>query len=444
LTVSDEVFQVLAKTTLAISVALALVGLLRKPIRLAVGARAAYWLWLLVPAMAASALLPAPTPVLLSAQVNFLPEQFRSAFTAIRPGYSADAHALLVNLLLAIWSIGAFAMLLSMLARQQMFAKALGVLTRDADGLYRCDVGAPMLVGAWHSRIVVPADFEVHYSREEREFILAHECAHASRHDVAVNAVASFALCVCWFNPLMYFALAWLRMDQEIACDALVLAQRGGARRRYADALLKTQLATEYARTPPIGCHWQSVHPLEERISMLRRPFPGRRRRFAGIAVIATFTGVVSYAAWAGQPVIDTGQVILVDLKITISDQQTNEVKALATQYLVHSGEMIKDATGRPLDFTCTPYLTNESEGSAASRDQTARGIPPPTAGQILLDCEIRRDGKVVQRPAVISKDGKLATIDTADSDGPKRYRFDIIASTSPEKIAAAQKRPSK
>ena len=177
---------------------------------------------------------------------------------------------------------------------------------------------------------------------------------------------------------------------------------------------------------------------------MLKRPFPGRRRRFAGVAVNAAFTGVASYASWAGQPVISAGQVILVDMKITISDQQTNEVKELATQYLVHSGETIKDATGRPLDFTCTPYLADESAGSAAARDQKARGIPRPTAGQILLDCEIRRDGKVVQRPAVISKDGKLATIDTADGDGAHRYRFDLTASTSPEKITAAKKQTSK
>jgi bla regulator protein blaR1 len=442
--VSGEVFHVLVKATLASSAALILVALLRKPTRIAVGARAAYWLWLLVPAMAASALLPAPTPMMLSTQVNFIPEQLRSAFIAIGPGNFAHARALLIDIALAIWSVGAFAMLFLILARQQKFAKSLGTLTRNADGLYRCAAGAPMLVGAWHSKVVVPTDFDVHYSPEEREFIVAHERAHASRHDIAANAIASLALCVFWFNPLMYRALAWLRMDQELACDALVLAQRGDARRRYANALLKAQLATESARSPPIGCHWQSVHPLEERISMLKRPFPGSRRRFVGIAVIATFTGVASYAAWAGQPVIGTGQMILVDMKITISDQQSNAVKALATQYLVHSGETIKDATGRPLDFTCTPYLADESEGSAASRDQRARGIPRPTAGQILLDCEIRRDGKVVQRPAVISKDGKLVTIDTADGDGAHRYRFDITASTSPEKIAAAKKQPSK
>ena len=264
---SDEVFQVLLKTALASSAALILVALLRKPMRIAAGARAAYWLWLLVPVMTASALLPAPTPMLLSTQVNFIPEQLRSAFTAMGPGNSADARELLIDLALAIWSVGAFSMLVSILARQQMFAKSLGILTRDADGLYRCGLVAPMLVGAWHSKIVVPTDFEDRYSPEEREFIVAHERAHASRHDVGVNAIASLALCVCWFNPLMYLALAWLRMDQELACDALVLAQRGDARRRYAYALLKAQLATESARFRP------SV-AIGNPSTLLRREFP--------------------------------------------------------------------------------------------------------------------------------------------------------------------------
>ena len=61
-----------------------------------------------------------------------------------------------------------------------------------------------------------------------------------------------------------------------------------------------------------------------------------------------------------------------------------------------------------------------------------------------MLDCEIRDDGKVLQRRAVISKDGKMATIDTADGDGARRYRFDITASTSPERIAGAKKQPGK
>jgi hypothetical protein len=42
--------------------------------------------------------------------MNFIPEQLRSAFIAIGPGDSADARALIIDLALAIWSVGAFTM----------------------------------------------------------------------------------------------------------------------------------------------------------------------------------------------------------------------------------------------------------------------------------------------------------------------------------------------
>jgi hypothetical protein len=52
-------------------------------------------------------------------------------------------------------------------------------------------------------------------------------------------------------------------------------------------------------------------------------------------------------------------------------------------------------------------------------------------------------EGSAASRPAVISKDGKLATIDTVADDGAYRYRLEITGSTSPEEIAAAKMRPS-
>jgi beta-lactamase regulating signal transducer with metallopeptidase domain len=435
-----EALQALINTTLASSAAVLIVSGLRKPMRAAVGARTAYCLWILVPAMAAAVLLPVPSPLLVSAQVT-LPEQIRAAFLVAAVDDSMSYQAVFLDLALATWAIGACAMLFSIFARQRSFLRSLGTLIRDEDGLHRSDFAvAPLLVGAWNSKIVVPRDFDLRYSPEERELMLAHERAHESRHDVASNMLASIALCLYWFNPLMYRALAWLRVDQELACDAVVLARRDNARGRYADTLLKAQLATQSRLRQPIGCHWQSIHPLTERISMLKRPLPGQPRRLAGLAFIIALTGIASYAAWAGQGVTEDSRLVLLDLKVTISNAQTHEVRALATQYLVRSGETIKDANDRPLDFACTPYLADEPGHPTNWSDQKKRAIPLPLEGQILVDCTIRRDGEILGTPAVIVGDGKLATIETAEHGGPYRYRFEITASTSAEKISAATK----
>ncbi len=434
-----ELLQALSGTAVASSVAVLIVRLLRKPMRAAVGARTAYWLWTLIPAMVAAVLLPAPSMMLASAPVK-LPEPIRSAFAATAMGGSASYQALLLNLVVAIWAIGACAALFSMLARQRSFLRSLGTLVPDEDGVYRSDiVVAPMLLGTWHPKIVVPKDFDLRYSPEERELILAHERAHEYRHDALINLAASFALCLHWFNPLMYRALTWLRVDQELACDAFVLAQRHNARRRYADTLLKAQLAAQSRSSQPLGCHWQSIHPLTERISMLKRPLPGQRRRLAGCGFIIMLTGLASYAVWAGQAVTEDDRWILVDLNVTISNAQTHEVKALTSRYLVRSGQAIKEANDRPLDFACTPYLADEPGHRTDWSDQRARAIPLPLAGQVLVDCAIRHEGKIVATPSVITGDGNLATIETAERGGPLLYRFEITASTSAEKIAAAR-----
>ena len=63
-----------------------------------------------------------------------------------------------------------------------------------------------------------------------------------------MNAVVALIQCLCWFNPLVHLAARWIRFDQELACDAAVIAERPGLRRPYAEALLKTQVM---AAIPP-------------------------------------------------------------------------------------------------------------------------------------------------------------------------------------------------
>jgi bla regulator protein BlaR1 len=435
-----ELLQSIAGATAVSTVAILLVKLLRKPVRKLAGARAAYWLWLLVPMTTLTVLVPAPSQMTFAAGVE-IPIQLQSLW--LSPATKAAPDRMVwINSTLALWIAGFAAMFIVMVARQRRFVRTIGKLARDTRGFYRSeDISSPMLVGAWRSRILVPADFETRYSPEEQELVLAHEIAHKRRLDVAVNALASLALCAFWFNPLMYRALAWIRGDQELACDAEVLSRRADARRVYADMLLKTQLAAESAWLVPIGCHWQSNHPLKERILMLKRPLPGISRRLAGVCLALCLTSAAAYGVWAGQPASQKeGPSVLVDLKLTVTNPQTNELRAYATRYLVHSGEEIADANGRPLEFACTPYLPDEAGRSTDWSSMQSRGLPIPPAGHILLTCAIRQDGKEISTPAVLIADGKWGTIETSEQGGPRRYKLELSASTSAANIAEASR----
>jgi beta-lactamase regulating signal transducer with metallopeptidase domain len=432
---SVEAVHVLVRVTLASSAALLLVFSLRRPLRALAGARAAYALWLLAPALVIAVLLPAPSHQVL-ARTFALPGQFGAAFYAdvgVRTPDRIDAS----TMLFAIWLLGFAAMACAVVRRQRRFSRSLGPLVPDPGGLYRsAALEVPLLIGLWKPKIVVPANFEDRYTPEERELVLEHERIHARRGDVAVNALATLWLCVSWFNPLVYRALGWLRRDQELACDALVVARRRHSRRSYAAALLRTQLAADAAWRAPIGCRWQSTHPLTERITMLKQSPPGLARRVGGFALITVLTGAASFTAWAAKPAAGDAP-ILIDMKITITNPQTNEVNNLATRYLVHSGEEARDATGHPLDFACTPWLPDDVENATiASNLKTHHIVMRP--GQVLLECALRRNGEVTDTPVVLVGDGTWGTVELTEHGGPRQFRIEVRPSTSAADIAAA------
>jgi bla regulator protein blaR1 len=278
--------------TVAASVSVLVVGLLRTPFRRVAGAQAAYWLWLTVPSSALAALLPAPSDSWVLATIA-LPARLMAL-----AGASAPARYAVIGLL--VWAAGASLMLVFAVYRQRTFERSLGSLTSLPNGAYQSvTVAEPMLVGAWRPRVVLPADFEMRYTLEERELVLAHERAHLRRGDALANAVASGCLCLSWFNPLMYWAVGQFRFDQELACDASVLAATGTARRQYAGALLKAQLAADSVRFVPAGCSWRSSHRLKQRIAVLKRPLPSYVRRASGVLLALTCISSGSYVAWA-------------------------------------------------------------------------------------------------------------------------------------------------
>jgi len=122
---------------------------------------------------------------------------------------------------------------------------------------------------------------------------------HIERGDIPAQALATLLRCVFWFNPLVHVAATRFRFDQELTCDAAVLARHPDSRRRYGEAMFKTQLA-EYGL--PVGCHWQSSHPLKERVAMLNQPVPGPSRRRAGSILVASLLAIATFSAWAAQP----------------------------------------------------------------------------------------------------------------------------------------------
>jgi beta-lactamase regulating signal transducer with metallopeptidase domain len=277
---------VLTKINLAISVAILIVALLRRPLRAAFHASVAYALWLLVPAAALASLLP-PRVISVAVHPVHLPIAIVAGHVP-QTQLSAPASAFDgTSLLFAAWAVGAAAMLFAMARAQLRFRKA-----------ERRGAAGPAVVGFLRPRIVIPAGFSAEFSAAEQTAILAHERAHLARQDARINAAMALLRCLCWFNPLVHIGAMWLRRDQELACDAAAL--RHVPRIDYANALLKSQMRP---MALPLGCAWPGAeHPLTERVRLLKAPLPGRARRVAGMGTVLVLTLFAGLGAWAAQP----------------------------------------------------------------------------------------------------------------------------------------------
>lgn len=293
---ATDLLGLLGETTLASSLAILVVLVLRKPLMLRLGANAAYLLWTLVPLVTIAVLLPARKGEIATLLAHAVSGEVRSLAAPL-----ADSAVGMPWWVAVAWIVGVVAMLLLQGWRQWRYVRGLGALQLRGGNLYASQSGhgLPALVGVLVPRVVLPADFDIRYSEQERQLVLHHEDVHMRRGDLKVNAVVVLLRCLYWFNPLVHHAARRFRQDQELACDQAVIARFPRQRRAYAGAMLKTQLA---ARELPLGCHWSTHQTLKERIVMLKRPVVSRQRRLAGASIALVFGIGAAAFAWAAQP----------------------------------------------------------------------------------------------------------------------------------------------
>ena len=86
-------------------------------------------------------------------------------------------------------------------------------------------IATPFVMGVIAPKIYLPSDTPI----AERRFIIAHERHHLHRGDPLWKLLGYLALCVHWFNPLVWLAFFLGGKDMEMSCDEAVLNQGSGA-----------------------------------------------------------------------------------------------------------------------------------------------------------------------------------------------------------------------
>lgn len=97
-------------------------------------------------------------------------------------------------------------------------------------------ISMPFSAGYFCPAIVLPRA-TTSWPPQVLETVLVHELAHIRRKDILVRIAAQISCCVHWINPLAWYGLGRVMMEQEIACDNFVL-EKGTKASDYARNLL--------------------------------------------------------------------------------------------------------------------------------------------------------------------------------------------------------------
>ena len=239
-----------------------------------------------------------------------------------------------------------------------------------------------MTYGLFHPVILLPknTDWE---NKQQLRYILFHEYVHICHYDTAFKALAAIALCIHWFNPMVWVLYILFNRDIELACDECVIRRFGG-RSDYARMLISMEERKN--RFDPF-CNNFSKNAIEERIESIMKIKKASiiTLLLAGIVVVGT-AGVFATSESSA----------LADSSNAFYDQSLkDEVTAISDKEDITSNTVIS--------FTATETVlvieTNISE--TESSDNVTDDNEDDTTGKIKLTIE-----KVIE----LSKKGDTLT----------------------------------
>lgn len=163
-------------------------------------------------------------------------------------------------------------------------------------------VAAPLTYGIFRPVILLPKGLE---ERDEETLVrvLTHELVHIRRFDGAAKLLFAAALCVHWFNPLVWALYVLANRDLELSCDERVLRLLGGEERA---AYALTLIAMEEDRSPGLSFfnHF-SRFAIEERIEAIMK----YEKKSVIAAVLAAVLIVGATTAFASAAPVGDGNV---------------------------------------------------------------------------------------------------------------------------------------
>ena len=428
------------ETLIASTLLMALVLVLRGPVRRAFGPDVGYALWALpalrmvLPPLPASWREAAVAPIAAASDtITVYVVQPLSGGAGAGAGAggvggaaagvaSVDYIAMAGPIVAGLWIVGAAAFLAWHAVHHLRFCQRMldeqvrG--TQMEGGIHLIETEAasgPLAFGVMRKYVAFPRDFVSRYDQDERDLALAHELGHHARHDLVANWVALAVLALHWFNPVAWRAFRAFRADQEIANDARVLAGLSPmARHAYACAIVKSA----HGGAVSAACHLHTINDLKGRLRMLTTNKTSRSRLVGGAVAIAAI-GV------AGLGVTASGTRAAETVRTKVEKVTGVDMSRFDAQFKAPLAAPLEARDAVPPGPVADPMFSAQATElpapPAPPEQPEALDLPPAGPGEHrdVNSSTTVSDGKVTKRikVAIRNKDGQVRTEDWRGMD---------------------------
>ncbi|WP_242235572.1 M56 family metallopeptidase [Bacillus cereus group sp. BfR-BA-01316] len=157
-------------------------------------------------------------------------------------------------------------------------------------------ISSPTVFGFIRPKVLLSSVHMKVLDEQQLRYIFHHELAHIKRRDVGVNWLMHGLLILNWFNPILWYAYACMREDQELACDAFALTFIDSEEQiAYGHTVISLlEHYSSYYQVPGLANLSRNRRTLKRRILMIKK-FKKNSYRWSAFGVVA-FIAVSSFS----------------------------------------------------------------------------------------------------------------------------------------------------
>lgn len=141
------------------------------------------------------------------------------------------------NIFAYIWLIGIIALCTYSIIQFVRLKRQLIGSSAFSENICLADhIDSPFVMGIFRPKIYLPSWID----GNEREYIILHEKQHIHRGDHIFKLLAFCALCLHWFNAMVWLSFVLASKDMEMSCDEAVIKKSSNdIRAEYSASILK-------------------------------------------------------------------------------------------------------------------------------------------------------------------------------------------------------------